>query len=400
MDNVYNVDFLMPKELRLILAIINNNEESKVCLRKELINDIDWDLFLELGRHHRLYPLVYSKLNNLDKKLLPQNVLQSLQHEYKYNTFKMIQLSGEMDFVSRLFSENQIRLLFLKGPVIANDIYGDISLRTSKDLDILLPRDDLKKADELLLNFGYEREEIPFGKLKWMNHHISYFHPQKKIELEIHWRTQPPFTKEPSFDELWERKRISDFTSFPIYFLGKEDLFLYLVEHGSRHGWFRLRWLADIDQIIRLGNYNEYNNLLFENYKNNYSIGQALILVSEFFNTPINKEMQILTLGNRSKRLAKLAMTFILKVSQFGNSKKELFELEMGLSEANIQSSILFNYHLFLLKSNKQKIIFVLKLLYPSSTDVKTLDLPRYLYLLYFPMRPILWIWRKIRKSM
>ncbi|WP_432704959.1 nucleotidyltransferase family protein [Bacillus cereus] len=33
--------------------------------------------------------------------------------------------------------------------------------------------------------------------------------------------------------------------------LGEEDLFFFLVVHEARHGWFHLRWLKDIDLLIR-----------------------------------------------------------------------------------------------------------------------------------------------------
>ena len=45
-------------------------------------------------------------------------------------------------------------LLFLKGPVLAKELYGDISLRTSSDLDILIPIHKLGKLEELLKNSG------------------------------------------------------------------------------------------------------------------------------------------------------------------------------------------------------------------------------------------------------
>ena len=88
---------------------------------------------------------------------------------------------------------------------------------------------------------------------KWREHHLSYFHPEKGIQLEIHWRLHPPPSKEPSFEELWKRKRKSELTTYPVYFLGQEDLFLYLITHGARHGWFRLRWLIDIDKMVEKG---------------------------------------------------------------------------------------------------------------------------------------------------
>ncbi|MDO7488046.1 nucleotidyltransferase family protein [Peribacillus frigoritolerans] len=127
-----------------------------------------------------------------------------------------------------------------------------MSLRTSKDLDILIHISDVEKAGDLLLKNGYEREEISVFD-KWRKHDVSYFHPQKRIEIELHSRLHPFPMNVPSFNELWERKRSSKLTSYPVPFFGNDDLFLYLVFHGAKHGWFRLRWLVDIDQMIRKG---------------------------------------------------------------------------------------------------------------------------------------------------
>ena len=147
-----------------------------------------------------------------------------------------------MEQICKLFNENQIDSIVLKGPVLAIDLYGDLSLRTSADLDILIPITELDKVDQLLIEMGYEKEDYIDTILNdwtWRHHHFTYFHSQKGVKCEIHWRLHPGPGKEPSFNELWSRKRISSLTSYPIYYLGREDLFLFLVAHGARHGWSR-----------------------------------------------------------------------------------------------------------------------------------------------------------------
>ena len=42
-----------------------------------------------------------------------------LQQIFKMNTFQMLHFSGEMEQVCKLFTENEIHTLFLKGPVLA-----------------------------------------------------------------------------------------------------------------------------------------------------------------------------------------------------------------------------------------------------------------------------------------
>ncbi|MEA3573920.1 nucleotidyltransferase domain-containing protein [Peribacillus frigoritolerans] len=380
MNNNFSLQEPLSKELELLLVILRDrNEDSIYPINSELFTNINWKLFIQLVRHHRVYPLIYLKLRNLDENIVPPNVIKTLHQEYKKNIFQMLNLSVEMQQVSKLFAENRILLLFLKGPVIANDIYGDISLRTSKDLDILISRTDLKRAEELLLNNGYERENTPFLLNEWKRrkHHLAYFHPIKRIQIEIHWRLHPPPTKEPTFDHLWERKRISTLTTYPVYFLGKEDLFSYLVSHGARHGWFRLRWLTDIDQMIKNGLNIEKVNLLLNKYQYHYMGGQALILASLLLNTPIPNKIKQLTEKSRSKKLAKISIKFIINMCEFQYQKDYFFSL----------------------KSNSQKFITILLLFYPSSADSETLKLPKLLHFLYFPLRPFLWTWRKTRKS-
>ncbi|WHX93858.1 nucleotidyltransferase domain-containing protein [Peribacillus simplex] len=385
MDNNYSLDLsIIPKELRLLLDIIKTENDNSLVLKKELIAEIDWEFFLQLARHHRVYPVVYTKLNNIDNISIPKNVIRTLYEEYQKNTFQMLHLTGEMEQVSKLFTENQICLLFLKGPVIAADLYGDISQRTSKDLDILIPIDSLEKAEKLLLDIGYEKEAVPniLNEWKWRYHHAVYYHPSSKIQLEIHWRLQPLPFSEPKFNELWERKRVGSFTSYPVYFLGNEDLFLYLVSHGARHGWFRLRWLLDIDKLLRKGLDFEIIKIILKKYQNRHIVGQSLILASELLKTPIERAGGKLTEGSDSRKLAQNTLDFI-------NGNESL---------TSIMSTKYYKRYLRSLMSCLQRFLNYLILLYPSSSDAKTLRLPKSFHILYFPLRPFLWALRITRK--
>ncbi|MCU6600470.1 nucleotidyltransferase family protein [Peribacillus frigoritolerans] len=379
-DKNYRIDLsLISKELKLILEIIKTKNDDIIGLFKnELFSNIDWDIFLKLAKHHRIYPFIYGKLKSINDKIIPNYVIQTLYNDYKKNTFQMLQLSGEMEQVSELFTKNQIRTLFLKGPVIAADIYGDISLRTSKDLDILIPITNLEKAENLLLSLGYEKKRVPnvLNEWKWRSLHDTYYHSQKQIQIEIHWRLHPSPSKEPSFDELWERKRVSKITTYPVFFLGEEDLFLFLIAHGARHGWFRLRWLVDVNQMLNKGVEVEKINIFSKKYKYRHIVGQALILASQLFDTTINKEFKSLT-RNHSKKLAQKSFFFINQMNEFEYPKDYLFSL----------------------KSTSNKFLSLLILIYPTYVDTEILRLPKRLHFLYFPLRPFLWVWRKTIKK-
>jgi predicted nucleotidyltransferase len=374
----------IPKELALIIEILNSDNKE---ITKEISSDINWGLFLELAMHHRVYPLLYTAIKNIDSSVVPSNIIKTLYQQYKINTLRMLQLTAEMELVDKAFKENEIKTIFLKGPILGTELYGDLSLRPSSDIDILIPMHDLEKVDEILLKDGYIQEDIfktILGDWKWRNHHREYFHFEKGIKVEIHWRLNPGPGKEPQFNELWERKCVSRDS---LYFLGDEDLFLFLVTHGARHGWSRLRWLIDIDRIVKKGINWAFLTKLMKKYDYLHIAYQALILSSQLLNTPIYNERDIFNTGKRPLRLAQEAIFYF-------NNIVNLHAPQVPKDVANYHK-----HHLFSLKSSKQKLLFVLSCLHPYPTDAETLPLPKKLHFLYFLLRPFLLVWRKSKKQ-
>jgi hypothetical protein len=391
MGTVLSLDLaVLPKEVKLLLLFMKRGSEGiTLSCQEELLLDTDWDLFLELTRHHRVYPYIYNEVKKIDRNWIPSYVIRELRQEYQQNTFHMLRLSGEIEQVSKLLTDNEIHVLLLKGPALAADLYGDVSKRTCNDLDVLISINDLEKTHELLIELDYVKDDYfstVLNDWRWRHHHVTYFHPHKKIKLEIHWRLNPGPSHEPTFHELWERKRLSTLTSSPVYMLGYEDLFIFLVSHGARHGWSRLRWLLDLDRIVSLHNGWEKLHTFLKRYQMDHVGGQALILSSELLGTPIPKELRTLTVGKRPKLLAQDTLFYI----------KQMIHLHREPLPDDVARY--HKRHLFSLMSFQLKLLYVISFLYPYPMDVEILPLPRSLHFLYFPLRPFLWAWRKTRK--
>ena len=380
----------VPKELLFLLEIINRDHVEDIeAYIKEKADTIDWDLFLELALHHRIYPLLSTKLKMVDEDLIPSHIVQDMNQMYKRNTFHMLYLAGVMEDVCRVFTENRINLLVLKGPTLAVDLYGDVSLRTSSDLDMLIPIQELERAEKLLLKLGYEKDDYiqtVLNDWKWRHHHVTYFHPEKKVKIEIHWRLNPGPAKEPNFNELWNRRRKSSLTNYPVYILGSEDLFLFLVTHGARHGWSRLRWLIDIHQITKQKLNWSVIRILLKKYHYLPIGGQALILTTKLLKTPLVEEMRPLISGKIVNTLAQQAIFYL----------EEMINLHTDPVPENVAKY--HKRHLFSLMTNKQKFFFIMSFLYPYPEDAEVFPLPKSLHFLYFPLRPFLWVWRKTKK--
>lgn len=379
------------QELRLLLAFLELEDGAELNYGIwELMKEADWHAFIELARHHRVFPTINRKLQGYRPVSVPPFVLSLFQRDYYRNTIQMLALSGEMEQLASLFESSSIRALFLKGPVIAADLYGDVSLRTSCDLDLLIPIDRLDEAESILISLGYEKDDYITSVLndwKWRHHHLTFLHPKKGIKVEVHWRLNPSPSKEPEFEELWSRRRKSALISRPIYYLGREDLFLFLVSHGARHGWSRLRWLLDIKQLmnqridwIKLTAHLRKHQML-------HIGGQALFLAAKLLAAPLKEEMKPMLTNRKAGWLAEDTMFYM--------------ERTVNLHSPPVPKDVerYHRHYLFGLMTLRQKLVYALSIMHPLPKDAETLPLPKKLHFLYFPLRPVLWGYRKLRRK-
>lgn len=378
----------LSKEINLLLALLTSgNINETVQQNPVLFTAVDWDLFVRLALHHRVYPYLYPKLSRMDGDVIPASILERLKMEYRRNTVQMLQLSGEMSNIGRELARLNIRSLFLKGPVLAQALYGDISLRTSRDLDFLVPMAQLQDTEALLIRLGYVKEEefeSILGDWKWREHHTTFNHPVSKIKAEVHWRLSPGPSKEPGFDALWQHARTSGTFGPDVHYLGQEDLFLFLAAHGARHGWSRLRWLLDIRQLLLQQPDSVVLTRLLRRYGYSTAGGQALILASGLLEAEIGPGLSALTDKPKARRLAQRALFYVARMVNLHNPPLEP-EVERH-----------YKYYQPAILSRWQQVLYIAGYMYPYAADAKTLPLPRALHFLYFPLRPFLWSWRKV----
>ncbi|ACS99912.1 nucleotidyltransferase family protein [Paenibacillus sp. JDR-2] len=380
-------------ELRFLLRLLRSDNKLEAEEAELLAHGLDWPLFLRFAVYHETYPILYPLLVQLNAKQqwTPDFVMARLRTLYTRNTMMMLQLRGEMERVNGLLEERRVRPLFLKGPVLAAMLYGDVSGRTSGDLDILVAKQDWDASVQQLLSAGYvlaeqyEEEEV-LNNTERKTHHVSYIHREKNIEVELHWSLNPDTVIEPSFEELWARRQASSLHK-SVFTLGNEDLLVYLILHGTRHGWSSLKWLLDIDRMMnQFLNWNRTNQL-FDESGNRVLGGEAFLLATQLLGTLLPEEAHAMTLAPKATRLARMVLPFIRE------------ELVLYPKPERKDIAVLFNRYLLATMSPRQKLLYVTNKLYPSSKDMSVLPLPRSLHFLYFPLRPFLWFWRQVKRQ-
>jgi hypothetical protein len=231
-----------------------NSESDLEVLRKLLASPIQWARVRSLAEQHGLQPLLYCTLAKV-KESVPPAEMQFLEHTYQSNVRKSLLLARELIKIVSCLSSAGFDVLPYKGLALAEEFYGDIALRPSGDIDLLIRQSDAARVRETLGELGYR----PHSSLSApqqsaylrVGYECAFDGPAGQNLLEVQWALQPRFyAVDFDMDGLFSRA----VTSFVAGQLMKvplpEDLFIILSLHAAKHGWGRLIWLSDIARIL------------------------------------------------------------------------------------------------------------------------------------------------------
>jgi hypothetical protein len=155
------------------------------------------------------------------------------------------------------FEEHGITAVPYKGPALAASAYGNLALRQSgDDLDIVVRRPDVPKAEELLASMGYRpryRLTSPQSAAFLLTQCEHLFTSDDgKYFVELHWEITERHLSFPlDTERLWERLGQVPLGGGIVPVFSPEEMLLILCVHGSKHLWERLGWICDVSELIR-----------------------------------------------------------------------------------------------------------------------------------------------------
>jgi len=213
----------------------------------------NWESFLAACDYHQVGPIVFHRFQG--RVAVPAQVLEHLRarfyHVSAYNhrlAMHLVQLFAE-------FEQRRIPCLALKGPAVAMAAYGDLSLRQYEDIDIMVHTEDVAKAVEMLMAGGFQpgRGQAERYKHLKLDHEVTLTAPDNSYSVDLHWQLAPPYARVfgPAVREVWLRAEHLQLPHGNVAVLNREDLFLALCQHGTRHRWWQLKWLFDVAELLR-----------------------------------------------------------------------------------------------------------------------------------------------------
>jgi hypothetical protein len=181
---------------------------------------------------------------------IPENVLDlAATRERDARAFALAGTLVLVDLVATLENAG-IPVIVLKGPALGVIAYGDASMRTFRDIDLLVRREDILRARDLLLQLEYQRDYTAESEdaLVSGDHALELSRLGTKVELQ-----SALFERYLRFDlgndAIWANAATIDIAGRRVRVLDSPRLLVFICAHGAKHEWTRLRWVCDVAQL-------------------------------------------------------------------------------------------------------------------------------------------------------
>jgi len=243
-------------ELALIIQILspeNRNPSGSIPLAPFSKGGLNQGEFIRLVKHHRLDSILFQKIESLNIDL-PTKLKQKLEQINKRNKMRMLKLTSELIRIHQIFTENNIDYISLKGPALSQQIYGDYTIRSSRDLDILVNPKKILEAKILLESIGYKTQDKYTKLSKFNDKEVKFFNSEKNTLVELHHRLFNNKYLFPFSSEILNNIRFIKLNTVEIPSLSDTDNFLYIATHAAAHNWSRLVWAIDIINFKKIFN--------------------------------------------------------------------------------------------------------------------------------------------------
>ena len=373
--------------LRLALQTANRVGDQDLLCRVA-----DWRAVARLATHHRVAALLLQGLRSNGLQLPDPTAELDLAAQRQRDVLRgMRQLGGMRRAVAGL-AVRGIPALVLKGLPLGQRLYGNPFAKSSIDIDLLVSPKVFVAAGRTLCDLGWRRSMPSFRETPARTHWYDALEKEHVFvgpggTLELHRRLLGNrYLFDPSFTSLHANAGTVEIGGYPYRTLGDVDQLLYLACHGSLHYWQRLKWLCDFAAFLGAIDDDALKSALARGSGHRFrgAIVPALLLCREALH--VEPPAAAVAVHDEAPRTR-----FVVAVSRRAwtpcdGLRAILREAVMRIGKVFIGSGIRYIRH--------EMRGFLIQ-----PYDFDRIDLPDRLFWFYFPLRPVLWMVRVLRRQ-
>ncbi|MBI1791056.1 MAG: nucleotidyltransferase family protein [Acidobacteria bacterium] len=351
-------------------------------VRELLRAGVDWELLLgQIAPWHRMLPLLAWHLTGAFAEETPRPVLDRLQALFESNSVRNLFLTRELLRLTALLQAEGVRAAPFKGPLLAMSVYGKLSLREFGDLDILVSREQVAKARDLLVAQGYRIHHPSARALEAIylrtEYHYMFLHESRRNGVELHCEVAPWYFSFPlETGKILERLEPVSVAGTTVQTLSRQDLLLMLCMHGTKHLWERVELIGCVAELVRSQSGWDWDGLMREAQAlgSRRMVLLALLLARSLCAAPLPGEID--SEIEADPVLQELAAEVRRRIHGDPDPVAKFMEKPW--------------FHLRARERWADRLRYALRLaLAPNWDEIEFLPLPRFLFPLYWVLRPI-----------
>jgi putative nucleotidyltransferase-like protein len=220
-----------------------------------------WNNIYQTALRHHIEPnLYYLFKNKYQDSRIPDSFINNLQQRYYTVATFNTRLYHELNEILKILKKNHIKVTVLKGAYLAAEVYENPSLRPMTDLDLLIKKEDIEKAREILADIDYfPHKQYAQEALNETQIHLPALIKTGKNPnipdtlVELHWSIlRPKINRQIDIEKLWKRTVEFKINDIDTLALSPEDNLHHLAIHTSFDDLFGngLLALLDIAKLI------------------------------------------------------------------------------------------------------------------------------------------------------
>ena len=289
-----------------------------------------------------------------------------------------------------LLAAADIPCLVLKGLPLGQRLYGHPLARSAQDIDLLVSPRTFQAAERVLLESGWRRVKPSFPETPARNRWYGRFRHEHVLagpggSLDLHRRlSHNPFYIDVPFESLLAGSIQVEIGALSFRALGQEDDLVYLMCHGARHYWKKLVWLCDVAVVLASMEPERLERVSARCRQAGLSsiLASTLLLCGAALHVRLPRGAALLPAGGRRA-------AWIARFSERTWCDEDAARFSGGFDWAGQKVIGL------IAKPDSRTVLHEIASVFVGPRDWGRLDLPDWLFYLYFPLRPLLWATRR-----
>lgn len=213
---------------RILIYCLSHRKTCPEIKNPEQLTVNQWNEVFDLSKKHSVTQILYRIIRDNPEIHAPEEIMKRLRAYYLAAVEHNMMIYHNLAKVLNTLKNENIPVIALKGAYLNETVYGNIAARSMSDIDLLVKKKDLPKAQKALQNAGLLSDT-------------------KTILLDLHCEITHDLNMD--IEGIWGRSERAEVAGCEILVLSPADMLVTTCIHLSYHHMFQFSGLRSVNDI-------------------------------------------------------------------------------------------------------------------------------------------------------